>query len=51
MAGWSIALSLSDVCLREERKDLVYLGEIRIDFLFIKETWQISVNYTLRITF
>lgn len=38
VADWSIALSLSDVHSREERKDLVYLGEVRIDFLLIKET-------------
>lgn len=38
MADWSIALSLSDFCLREERKDLVYPGEVRIDFLLLKET-------------
>ena len=34
----SITLSLSDVCLREERKDQIYLGEVRMDFLLTKET-------------
>lgn len=38
VADCSIALSLSDICLREERKDLVYLGEVRINFLLLKET-------------
>lgn len=37
---WSITLSPSDVCLREERSDLswIYLEEMRMDFLLIKGT-------------
>jgi len=37
-ADWSMAFPLSDVCLREERKDLVYLGEVRIDFLLVGDS-------------
>lgn len=50
MAGWSIALSLSDVCSREKRKELVCLGEVRIDFLVILGFGK-SVLTTLCITF